>query len=175
MAESIRREAPLPGDALAAELTWLAPRRGLRPGDEPVERLAATHAELRLQSLNGTWATRRLELAEADAWLAEADELARSIAAFDARARGRADERAREREELAAQIVPRCPYCAVPRAYAGLRRVVTAERPDQLSRAASDLARHGARGWHEYACPRCGSVELFDDGALEHPLPGAAG
>lgn len=175
MTEPIRRAAPLPGNALAAELTWLAPRRGLRPGDEPVERLAASHAELRLQGLSGKWETRRLELAEADAWLAEADALTRSTAAFDARARGRADERAREREELSAAIVPACPHCAVPRAYAGLRHVVTAQRPDQLSRAASDMSRHSARGWHEYACPRCGSVELFADGALDHPLPGAAG
>lgn len=174
MSETIRLSAPLPGDALAAELTWQAPRRGLRPGDEPVARAAATHAELRLQGLSERWETRRLTLAEADAWLADARTLEAETAAFDARARERAGARDRRRDELAARIVPCCPYCDLPRAYAGLRHVVTAERPDQLARADSDRGRQGARGWHEYACPECGSAELFATGALEHPLPGSA-
>ncbi len=173
MADTIRLSAPLPGDALEAELTWQAPRRGLRPGDETVAREAAAHAELRLQALSGKWETRRLTLAEADAWLADARALHAATAAFDARARERAGAREEQRAELSARIVPRCPHCELPRAYAGLRTVVTAERPEQLARADSDRARHGARGWHEYACPRCGSVELFAAGPLDHPLPGA--
>jgi pimeloyl-ACP methyl ester carboxylesterase len=46
--------------------------------------------------------------------------------------------------------------------------------PDQILRA-DDLGRMRpeARGYHEYACPRCGSVELFRAGTLDHPLPGA--
>jgi hypothetical protein len=174
MTDPIRLAAPLPGDALAAELTWQAPRRGLRPGDEAVARDAAAHAELRLQALSGKWETRRLTVAEADAWLAEAEALRASTAAFDARVRERTEARSDARAELAARIVPRCPYCERPRRYEGLRQVVTAERPEELARADSDRARHGARGWHEYACPDCGSVELFAAGALEHPLPGVS-
>lgn len=171
---SLRLDAPLPRNALAAELTWLAPRRGLRPGDEPVERAQATHAELRAQALSGRWEQSKLTLAEADAWLAEARELQRSTAAFDARTRERADARTQEREQLSGAIVPRCGYCDQPRAYAGRREVVIAGRPEQLQRAESGLARYGSTTWHEYACPRCGSIELFAAGGLDHPLPGAS-
>jgi uncharacterized protein (DUF3084 family) len=171
---TLRLDAPLPRNALAAELTWLAPRRGLRPGDEPVERLRASHAELRLQGLSGTWEQSRLTLAEADAWLAEAQELQRSTAAFDARTRERASARREERKQLSAEIVPRCGYCDQPRAYAGRREVVIAGRPEEVQRTDSGLARYGTTSWHEYACRRCGSIELFAAGALDHPLPGAA-
>lgn len=172
MDESIRLSAPLPGNALEAELTWLAPRAGLRPGDEPVERALAQRAVLRVKGLDERWELRKLSLDEADAWLADARRLHAEMAIFDARTRARAAERGRERDELAAAIVPRCGYCDVPRAHAGLRHVVTAGRPEEVNRVGSGLDRAGSVAWHAYACPRCGSVELFAPGALEHPLPG---
>ena len=43
-----------------------------------------------------------------------------------------------------------CPHCAVARAYVG-----------------------ESNAFHQYACPRCGSVELFRRGVVEHPLPSA--
>jgi DNA-directed RNA polymerase subunit RPC12/RpoP len=171
--EPLKLTAPLPGNALAAELTWLAPRPGLCPGDAAVERVDAQHAELRVQRLSGKWEQRRLTLAEADAWLSEARALQASTAAFDARTRSRASARAEEREQLSATIVPRCPYCDQPRAYAGRRDVVTAGRPEEVQREDSSLRRFGSTTWHEYVCRRCGSLELFG-GGLDHPLPGSS-
>lgn len=174
MADPIRLLAPLPDNALEAELTWLAPRAGLRPGDEAVERHVAQRATLRVKGLDERWELRKLELSEADAWLTQARRLHADMAVFDARTQTRAAERGRDRAELAATIVPRCQHCGEVRAYAGRRDVVIAGRPEQVYRTGRGLERTGTTTWHVYACPRCGSVELFAAGALDHPLPGAA-
>jgi hypothetical protein len=55
--------------------------------------------------------------------------------------------------ERAPQVRVDCPHCGIPRAYEGM-----APQP---------------AAYHQYACPRCGSIELFRAGGVEHPLPGA--
>lgn len=163
--------APLPGGDQAAVLTWRAPRGGLRPGDQDVSRAEATHALLRTTDLDGRGHERRLELAEADAYLNEARELAARAAEIDKSARQRRVTHEQVRAEVSADIDLSCPRCGVPRTYRGLVHFVTSDQPSDLVRS-DDLgrARLGSVAHHEYACPRCGSLELFADGTLQHPL-----
>ncbi|MBI5105104.1 MAG: hypothetical protein HZB46_09010 [Solirubrobacterales bacterium] len=167
--------APLPGDDLEAELTWRAPRGGLRPGDQDVGRAEATHAVLRTKGLDDRWRERRLTVEEADAYLAEVAAMRDRHARLDGERAQRIDADRAAKAQLAASIVPTCPYCHVPRAYAGRRNLVSLGSPEHVARSEGwQLTRPETTALHEYRCPRCGSAELFAAGALEHPLPGAA-
>ncbi len=171
---SIALSAPLPDGSAEAVVEWRAPRGGLRPGDVAVARLAATHASITTVDLDGHRRERRAELPEADRYVAEARALAGRAADQIRRAKGRSAVLASDRAGLAATIDLTCPHCAVPRAYRGRRDVMTVGRPDEVAREDLTLARRGSTAYHEYACPRCGSVELFAPGPLDHPLPGTA-
>lgn len=171
---TVELRAPLPNGDAESVLEWRAPRAGLRPGDEPVSRISATHAVLRTVDLDGRRDERRLELAEAHAYLSEARALHERAAAGVDKGRERVAQAQRVAAEIAASIDVSCPRCNVPRTHRGLRQVVTAARPEEVLRAESGLARYGVTAYHEYACPRCGSVELFTPGPLPHPLPGTA-
>lgn len=168
---TVELHAPLPGGDQRAVLTWRAPRGGLRPGDQEVPRAQAAHAALRTTDLDGRDHERRLDLAEADAYLAEARALHERAAGIDAAARERREAAAQAREEVVATIDLSCGRCGVPRTYRGARDVLTVLQREELGRA-GDLGRSRpqAVAYHEYACPRCGSVELFADGVLPHPL-----
>lgn len=171
---TVELRAPLPDGDQRAVLRWRAPRSGLRPGDQDVPRLQATHADLRTTDLDGRERERRLELAEADAYLAEARALHERAAGIDAAARERREATAQVREQVVASIDLSCGRCGVPRAYRGARDVLTVLHREELGRADElGRARPQAVAYHEYACPRCGSVELFADGVLPHPLPPA--
>ena len=167
---SIALRAPLPDGSAEAVVEWRAPREGLRPGDAAVPRLAATHASITTVDLDGRRRERRAELSEADRYVADARALAERAADQVRGARRRSAEITAARADLAATIDLSCPRCAVPRAYRGRRDVMTVGRPDEIGREDLTLARRGSTAYHEYACPRCGSVELFAPGPLDHPL-----
>lgn len=173
--EPIVLRAPLPQEHLEGTLTWRAPRGGLRPGDEDVPRDRATHAELCTKDLGGREHRQRLSLEEADAYLREVEALHAKVAAFDAAARDRQDAHDDERAAVAAAIDVRCPHCAVPRRHRGRRNLMAAGRPEHIAREDQwQRMRPEVIAYEEYACPRCGSVELFVAGTLPHPLPGTA-
>jgi phage FluMu protein Com len=172
---SIALHAPLPDGSAEAIVEWRAPRGGLRPGDMAVARLAATHANITTVDLDGHRRERRAELPEADRYVAEARALAGRAADQVRRAKGRSAELAADRAGRAATIDLTCPHCTVSREYRGRRDVMTVGKPDEIGREDLTLARRGSTAYHEYACPRCGSVELFVPGPLDHPLPRPAG
>jgi len=170
MDDRIELTAPLPGNALAAVITFKAARPGR---DKTVPRADATHAELEVTGLDGKTRTRRVELAEADAFLREAAAIHERDRAFSVANAGRRERATAERAERSASVVPRCLYCDVPREHQGRRDLMSLGVADQLART-DDLgrARPESRPYEEYACPRCGSVELFRAGVLDHPLGG---
>ena len=126
--EQVELSPPLPGAALRARVTFLRARAGF--GFKAAPQSEATHARIEETGLDGQTRDRRVELAEASAYLAEVD--------------GMHDE-----GEPAGLRVD-CPHCGVARAYVGQ-----------------------SNAFHQYACPDCGSVELFRPGPLQHPLPSA--
>lgn len=170
--ERIVLQPPLPGNALAATVTFLAPRGGLAPGFRAVPRSQATHAELEVTGLSGRAEERRMEIAQAEEWLAEAAALHARSADLDAAARDRRDEADRERAALVAAISLDCARCGVPREHAGRHHLMTTGAPDQLAATGEHFGkvRASAVVLEMYACPRCGSVELFRP-LLPHPLP----
>ncbi len=168
---TIELAAPLPDDAMGAVLTWRARRGGLRPGSADVPRAEATHAVLQTVDLGGRTHERELTVAEAEAWLADARALQARAAAIDARAREAREAAAAQVAQVTATLDLRCPRCGVPRAYAGRRDVqVTALPAEGAVREDRLDGRTQHVGYHEYGCPRCGSVELFGPGPLAHPL-----
>lgn len=171
--ERLEFAPPLPDNALAATVTFLAPRGDLAPGYRAVPRSQATHAELVITGLNGTSVSRRAELAEAEAWLADVRALHDRHAELDAAHRSRAEDVRRERDEVAAQISPTCPHCAIPREYVGRHHLVTSGAPEHLGASGEFFGRIRASAIvvEQYACPRCGSLELFRP-LLPHPLMG---
>jgi hypothetical protein len=167
---TIPLRAPLPDEHLEGTLTWRAARGGLRPGDEDVPRTRATHAELRTVVLGGREHRRRLTREEADAYLREVAALHAEVERFDATAADRRAAHDRQRAELAATIDLTCPRCAVPRAYAGRRNLLSAAAPEHVAREDEwQRMRPEVVGYDEYRCPHCGSVELFAAGALAPP------
>jgi len=166
----VELSAPLPGGDASAVLRWRVARGGLR-GDGDAERLTATHATLETTDLDGRRRERRLELHEADAYLAEARAIHERSAAITSGAAERKEAGRAERAALAASIETVCPRCALPRTYRGERNMMMFHRPEQVLRI-DDLgrARPSVLVHHEYACPRCGSIELFADGHLDHPV-----
>jgi hypothetical protein len=53
------------------------------------------------------------------------------------------------------ELTSACPHCDIPRAYSGVELLGTVDM-------------------HVYQCVQCGSVELFRDGPIGHPLSGNA-
>lgn len=170
--EEVEFAPPLPDNALAATVTFLAARGGLAPGYRTVPRSQATHAELVITGLSGKPVSRRVELGEAEAWLAEVRALHARHATLDAADRTRTENIRQANEEVAAQISPTCPHCDVPREYVGRHHLMTAGAPEHLAASGEFFGRIRASAIvvEQYACPRCGSLELFRP-LLPHPLP----
>ena len=170
---AVELKAPLPDGDLEARLTWREKRSGPLP-DRDAERDAATHATLWTRGLGGRTQERTLSLEEADAYLVEAGQLRERMDEFDRRSAERRTQASEQRSETAAAIDVGCPHCGVPRRYAGRLDLLAAGAAEHVAREdAFQLARPQAHGFEHYVCPRCGSVELFAAGALDHPLPGS--
>ena len=151
-----------PSGAYYVEVTWIRQGEGRFGRDKTVSRSQATHA--RIEESGGAQAGERTVTAiEANAYVAELQRL-----------QDEADEREREgeeqREEALDRLASTCPHCEIARSYEGRRRLqsggVGAEMVfgEMLSVSNADV--------HWYACPRCGSIELFADGVVDHPLRG---
>jgi hypothetical protein len=169
--QRIELSAPLPDNALAAVVSFRVARLG-RDRDAP--RSQATHAELEITGLDGKKRARRVELAEADEFLRAAAAVRERDRAWSEGRRDAAVAARAERAARAAAIRPDCPHCGVPRAYEGRRDIVSFDAPEQgLRDDQLGRMRPSSRPYEEYVCPRCGSVELFRSGVLDHPLAGA--
>ncbi|WP_205698215.1 hypothetical protein [Conexibacter sp. SYSU D00693] len=167
--------APLPNDDLEARLAWRAPRQGMRPGDRDVPRDVATYAVLWTRDLAGRERERRLTVDEGDAYLAQVEALHAKVAQLDADVAAKAAVRRQRAADTARTIDLTCPHCGVARVYEGRRDLQALERPEHVARTDDPaLARPRTVALHLYACPRCGSAELFTAGPLQHPLDGAA-
>ena len=154
--ETIELTAPLPEGALSARLE-------MKDGS----------AKLELEFTGSRKEKRRLSREEADAFLAEAARLHAEGDRRDAEHAARVAEVREARAALAAAGVDlSCGRCGIPRAFEGRRDVLSAERPEHLAATGDHIQgmRPITRAYYEYACPRCGSVEFFRHGPLEHPI-----
>lgn len=161
---------PLPDGAQRAHITFLrlSPGRGL----EPVPRSRATHAEIEITGRDGEARSQRVELAAALTYLADVERRHSRLARREAGGAELGVRASAERAERAAGLRVDCPHCGAPRHYEGARSVVSVVAGEAVATADyPSTARPETRTYHEYACPRCGSVELFRAGPLDHPLP----
>ncbi len=150
-------------------------RGGVLPGWRAATRAEATHARIELRGLDGKTTSRDVDVVEAEAFLAEVERMRDAQEAWDATAAEQREQRAAQRVEATAKVDVTCPHCGVPRVYEGRRNLMSAGTPEQVAREEGfQLARPETRPYEEYACPRCGSVQLFRAGRLDHPLPGSA-
>lgn len=169
--ERIDLRAPLPGGALAARMVFKGSHFGR---DRTVKRSVATYAEVTLELIGPRTETRRMTIEEAQAFLDEAARLKAEGERRDVGVAERVSERLEARRELAAGITIDCHRCAVPMAFEGRRDLMSAGRPEHLNATGDflQLMRPDSRTYYEYACPRCGSVEWFRHGQLDHPVGG---
>ena len=117
-----------------------------------------------------------MEAEEAEAFLAEVARMRDAQETWGAQAAEQREQRAAQRAEATTSVDLTCPHCGVPRVYEGRRNLMSAGTPEQVAREEGfQLARPETRPYEEYACPRCGSVQLFRAGRLDHPLPGTTG
>lgn len=170
--EVIELVAPLPGLARRATIRFLSGGEGLLKRSKPTSRVEADHAVLELD-LGDRTDERRLELTEVEPYLAEVRAFQAAVAAK--RAENLAEQRTPEehaaaRAERSARIRPSCPYCGVPREHRGRRNVATVADPTRLTRAGAGVSSLGLEPVELYACPSCGSIELFAVGHVDHPL-----
>ena len=171
--ERVELQAPLPDGALSARVVFKAARLGI---DRTVPRSQATHADVERELLGGSSDRRRLERAEAEAYLAEAERFHREVERDEHGRRERVAALQEERVRVAASISVDCQRCGIPRTFEGRRDLLSAERPEHVAGTGehSQRMQPRTRGYYEYACPRCGSVEFFRHGAIGHPLGGTA-
>ena len=146
--EQVELSPPLPGDALRAKVTFLRARAGF--GFKAAPRSEATHARIEETGVDGETRDRRVEVADASAYLAQVDSMHNETDRWDARHKEQLEQAQAHRGDRAVELSIDCQRCGVPRAYEGQ-----------------------SNAYHQYACPRCGSVELFRAGVVEHPLPNA--
>jgi hypothetical protein len=150
-----------PSGATLVEIEWIVPDAGRFGRDKGVTRMEATHAKI--TEYGGSNEGTRTVLA------GEADALIREVQLADAERQATKQEAARKYDDWLAGLVSRCERCDMPREYAGRRRVQTG----------GVFAEEMVGGWavsnldvHVYRCKHCGSLELFADGAVPHPLKG---
>jgi hypothetical protein len=172
--EVIELGPPLPDLAAKVTIRFMGPEAGLLNRSKPSSRVEADHAVLVIDRGDGT-EERRIELAEVEPYLAEVRAFQAKVAAK--KAENLANKRSPEeiaalRAERSAGIRPTCGYCGVPREHRGRRNVATVADPTRLTHTAASVSSLGLEPMELYACPSCGSIELFAVGHLDHPLGG---
>jgi hypothetical protein len=150
-----------PSGATSVEIEWIVPDGGRFGRDRSVPRVEATHAKI--TEYGGTQSGSRTVLAS------EADALIRDVQLADAERQAKRETAAAERKQWLASLTSDCPRCQTPREYAGKRRVQTGGVMAEEMFGVWAMANLDV---HIYACRRCGSIELFADGPVPHPLPG---
>lgn len=172
--EVIELVAPLPGLAASGTIRFLTGGEGLLQRAKPCSRAEADHAVLTLRLAGGD-EERRLELAEVEPYLAEVRAFQAGVAAKKAANladRRTPEEVAGERAARSARVRPTCPYCGIAREHRGRRNLTHVSDPTRISRADASVSNLGYEPVELYACPDCGSIELFAPGGLDHPLGG---
>ncbi len=151
-----------PTGAQSVEITWLKRGAGAFGRDKKVPPAEATHA--RIIEGGGSQAGER------QVSLSEANEYARRLQLYADQQAAEGVTREIERERWLDGLSSTCPHCLGPRAYAGL---------EQLQEGSRSSVMFLGEGWamsnvdvHVYQCLFCGSIELFRDGPIEHPLRG---
>lgn len=173
--EVIELGAPLPGLASRATIRFMAGGGGLLQRAKPSSRIEADHAVLQTVAGDRT-EERRLELAEVEPYLADVRAFQALVAARKAEnlaAQRTPEELASARAARSARVRPTCAYCGVAREHRGRRNLTHISDPTRISRADAAVSNLGYEPVELYACPSCGSIELFAPGGLDHPLGGA--
>ena len=173
--EVIELAAPLPGLARRATIRFVRGGEGLLNRSKPASRSEADHAVLRVEHGDRDPEERRLELAEVEPYLAEVRAFQAEVAAKKAENlanRRTPEEHAAARAERSASIRPTCAYCGIAREHRGTKHLVTAAKPQEITRDDPGYWGSGFEDLVLYVCPRCGSAELFAPGGVDHPLGG---
>lgn len=170
----IELHAPLPGLARQATIRFFGPEQGMLGRSQPSTRAGADHAVLRIEFDDSRVEERRLDDAGVEAYLSEVSDFKARVAekrVVNEANRRTLEELDAERAERSARIRPTCGYCGVPREHRGRRHQLTIHDPAVLA--------HPLRAWSPgvnevdvYACPECGSLELFEPSGIDHPLGG---
>jgi len=130
-------------------------------------RIDGDKARIEVRGLDGKTDKRKVTAAEARAWVADVERRHREAAAWSARAKERTGERRGEREALLASLDLGCGRCGGTLARGPRVNLVASERPDQALRDDDYAAgRRSIAAYDEYACERCGAVQLFKPGFL---------
>ncbi|WP_280261995.1 hypothetical protein [Nocardia wallacei] len=147
----------LPQGVSRAEITFRV-AGGMR-GTRVVRCSEAEFAHLRTADpvYEGAWSKpQRLPIPDAQRYIAQAQQ----------RIRERDDEIRRRHEAVDLT----CPWCERQRTYIGVLGFVTGH-PGLLTDHPSELGQQVIKH-HAYRCDHCGSLQMFADGFLTHPLPG---
>lgn len=155
--EVVELEAPLPGLARSATVTYRASGGG----------------EVVVVGPDGDSTTTRLDADGLRAWVDDARAFqARVAARREANAADAAAdaELAATRAERSASIRPACPYCGVPREHRGRKDLAFVHDTESVDWTRQTSWLPSTVAMELYACPRCGSAEWFTAGELDHPL-----
>ncbi|HEX5909977.1 MAG TPA: hypothetical protein VFY44_05750 [Thermoleophilaceae bacterium] len=150
MPDEVEFGPPLPGDAQHATV-----------------RIDGDKARIEVRGLDGKTDKRKVTATEARAWIADVERRHREAAEWSARARERTDERRGEREALLTSLDLGCGRCGGTLAKGSRVKLLAGDRPEQALRDEDFAAgRRSIVAYDEYACERCGAVQLFKPGFL---------
>ena len=130
-------------------------------------RFDGDRARIEVRGLDGKTDKRKVGADEARAWVADVERRHREAAAWSARSRERTEERGDERRALLDSLDLGCGRCGGTLAKGPRVNLLASERPDQALRDEDFAAdRRSIAAYDEYACERCGAVQLFKPGFL---------
>ena len=151
-----------PGGANWIDVTWIIPGAGMLGRDKKVSRAEATHAHI-VERGGANEGERTVSVVEANAYVAELERL-------QAERQAAVDAAAAERDRRLVALSSVCPHCDLPREYEGTRQLQVGSVGAEL--VFGELLSVSNAVTHWYVCRQCGSVEVFADGVVRHPLAG---